>query len=391
MRPTKDKRAGGSKYGTIRYPEDVKHMARRDFSMERYLATRCATMRPLYEFTATDPAEAKDWRIKAVAKLRDLLGEMPDSCQLDAETVESVDMGSYIREKVIFDADSHSSVPGYLLIPKGLEGPAPTLLCPHGHGPGKDPVAGVTTADERYSEEQKRASLEQHNYDYAVQFAKRGYVTFTFDFRCFGERAEVPFSLYGRDICNVQFIRASLLGLNLLSLDIHDSYRALEYLCERPEVDADRIGCVGLSFGGTMTLWTAALDKRIKAAAISGYLCEFESFAVRQGNFCGSQYLPALRRYFDMSDVASLIAPRPLLIESGRFDEGFPIDSANLAYDRLRCAYEAWGKPEMLAHDVFDGGHVFHGAEAYAWFDKWLRDAPQPTNDRCRKHPPAHM
>ncbi len=347
-------------------------MASRKFSIAQYYDDRCAEMEPLFAFDATNEAEARKWRARALAKIRDLLGDVPDAAQLEAETVETVDTGSYVREKVIFDSDPHSSVPAYLLVPKNLTEPAPTVLCLHGHGPGKDVVAGVTSADECCSEEEKQKWIEEHNYDYARQFAERGYVALTFDFRCFGERADTTCALHGRDPCNLHFIRGALLGINLLTLNNHDTLQAVDYLHERPEVDIDRIGCVGLSFGGTMTMWAAAMDKRIKAAVISGYVCEFESFAVRAGNFCGSQLVPALRRYFDVDDICALIAPRPLLVQSGTLDETFPIDSAKRSFDRLKWVYEVWGKPQCIAQDVFDGGHQFHGETAYEWFDEWL-------------------
>ncbi|MDH7601893.1 MAG: alpha/beta hydrolase family protein [Armatimonadota bacterium] len=342
------------------------------FSTTDYFNARCQSMKPLCAFDASNEHEARAWRTKAVAKVRDLLGEMPEWTPLQAEVLESVDKGDYVRQKIVFDSDPLSSVPGYLLIPKNLQRPSRALLCLHGHGPGCCAVAGVVEPRPDYSSEQVQQSIEQHNYDYAVQFAKRGYVTLTFDYRCFGERREAGFSLYGRDLCNVHFIRGSVLGINLLALNIHDTCRALDYLCERPEVDPERIGCVGLSFGGTMTLWTAALDKRIKAAVVSGYLSELEVFAVNKGNFCGSQFVPALRRYFDLADIAAMIAPRPLLIESGLNDSGFPIDASRRAFARVQKAYRVYGVPERVEHDVFDGGHQFHGEVAYEWFDKWL-------------------
>ena len=344
-------------------------MAGRKFSNMDYFNAHCAEMQPLYAFDAANEAQAKLWRIKALAKLRDLLGEVPDPVPLEAEIVESVDMGGYVREKVVFDADAHSSVPGYIQIPKELTGPTRALLCLHGHGPGKDPVVGITTPRGNLSQEDMERIIAQHNYDYARQFVERGYITFTFDFRCFGERGD---TLHGADPCNIHFIRGALLGINLLTLDIADTHRAVDYLLTRPEVDPTRIGSVGLSFGGTMTLWAAALDKRIHAACISCYLNEYESYAVRTGNFCGSQFVPALRRYFDVSDIACLIAPRPLLIESGVLDEGFPIEASKRAYEQVKQAYEVRGKPECLAQDVFEGGHQFSGRMAFDWFDRWL-------------------
>ena len=343
-------------------------MAGRKFSMMDYFNSRCAQMQPLFGFEATDEAGAKLWRVKALAKLRDLLGELPEPIPLSAETIEVVDMGSYVREKVVFDADPHSSIPGYILIPKALKGPGPAILCLHGHGPGKDPVVGITEPRTGYTREAMESCIQQHNYDYARQFVERGYVTFTFDFRCFGERAHTSFDLFGRDPCNVHFIRGSLLGINLLSMAIADTFRAVDYMLTRPEIDHARIGCLGLSFGGTMTMWAAALDKRIRAACISCYLSEFEAFAVQNGNFCGSQFIPALRRYFEVSDIASLIAPRPLLIENGIYDDGFPIEASRRAYERLQEAYAAWGVPDHLAQDLFEGGHQFSGARAFDFF-----------------------
>lgn len=347
-------------------------MAGRKFSMMDYLNARCASMQPLFGFDAQDEREAKLWRVKALAKMRDLLGEMPEAVPLAPDIVESVDMGNYVREKVIFDADSWSSIPGYVLIPKRLTGPAPTLLCLHGHGPGKDPVAGVTTPRPGLPQKAMEDAIRRQNSDYGRQFAERGYVTFAFDFRCFGERGHVSPDLHGRDSCDVHFIRGIMLGINLLALHLADIARSIDYLQTRPEVDRDRIGCMGLSLGGAMTLFATAVDKRIRAACVSGYLNEYEACAVQMADICGSQVLPMLRRYFDISDIASAIAPKPLLIESGARDASLPLDSSKRAFECVKRAYLAWGKPERLAQDIFDGGNRFSGAKAFDWFARWL-------------------
>jgi len=239
------------------------------------------------------------------------------------------------------------------------------MLCLHGHGNGKDDVVGVTHGDEN-----RERHIRALNYDYAHQFAERGYLALTFDYRCFGERSE---AYPGRDQCNVHFIRGSIHGINLLTLHIHDTKRALDYLISRPEVDEQRIGCVGLSFGGTMTMWISALDKRIRAACISCYLSEFRTFAVEKGNFCGSQFVPGLYKYFDIADIAALIAPAPLLIESGKQDPGFPFESSSRAFHRLEKVYEVLGERDRLEWDAFDGQHEFSGRKAFAFFDKWLK------------------
>ena len=146
-----------------------------------------------------------------------------------------------------------------------------------------------------------------------------------------------------RDACNVFFIKGMLMGVNLLALNVWDALRSIEYLQLRPEVDPGRIGCVGLSYGGTMTLYTAALDERVKCAVVSGYLNSFEAYAVGRGNTCGAQTPHGLLEYGESSDVGCLIAPRPLLIESGVADDGFPIEASREAAAAVRRAYDVAG------------------------------------------------
>jgi dienelactone hydrolase len=338
-----------------------------------YFDARCSNLEPLFAFSGTNLAEARQWRVRAQAKVRDLLGEIPESVALEAETLESVDHESYIREKIVFDSDAHSSVPGYVLVPKGLTGPAPAIVCLHGHGPGKDVVAGVTEPDSRHTRENKLLCIQQQNCDYARQFAQLGYVTIAIDFRCFGERTEDETCVQGIDACNAQFIRGCFLGLYTLTLNLHDVVRTIDYLQTRPEVDVERIGCVGTGLGGMMTLWTASMDKRVKAAVASGCFYEFTDGSAQRTSICGSQVLPNLCRYFDVSDIAALIAPRALLIQSGAHDEACPVESAKRAMGRLRAAYAAWEHPRAVGHDVFAGGSEFHSETAFAWMEKWLR------------------
>ncbi|MBS7609380.1 alpha/beta hydrolase [Candidatus Bathyarchaeota archaeon] len=123
---------------------------------------------------------------------------------------------------------------------------------------------------------------------------------------------------------------------------------------------------------GEPTLFTAALDETIKVAVVSCYLNSFKAFALDLGNFCGSQIIPRLLRYGEMWDCAGLIAPRPLLIESGIRDGGFPMEAAHKAFSKLKEIYGVLGVPERCEMDEFEGGHQFSGRKAFAWFDRWL-------------------
>ena len=342
----------------------------RNLSVGEYFRRRYARAPRSLSFDAATPEEMEEWRTAFAAKLRECLGPFPDSCFMDPEVIESVDTGPYRREKVLFNSEPDMAVVAYVFVPNDIgpgERRAGILAC-HGHGNGKDDLANID-----HGERLRRDKIAALNYDYAHRLALRGYVVVAPDWRAFGER-----SLGGgfgqRDACNVFFIKGMLMGVNLLALNVWDALRSIEYLQLRPEVDPARIGCVGLSYGGTMTLYAAALDERVKCAVVSGYLNTFEAYAVGFGNTCGAQTPHGLLEYGEASDIGCLIAPRPLLIESGIQDDGFPIDASRQAAAAVRRAYDVAGASDRFDVDEFDGGHQWSGRKAYDWLDKWLRE-----------------
>ena len=121
-----------------------------------------------------------------------------------------------------------------------------------------------------------------------------------------------------------------------------------------------------------MTTFAAAADKRIKAADISGYVNSWEGFAIERGNFCGSQMLPNIFRFLDVDDIAGLIAPRPLLIEMGIYDDCMFIQDLLKGYEGVEEIYKAAGAEDKLWKDVGPYGHAFLGNKAFDFFKKNL-------------------
>ena len=78
-----------------------------------------------------------------------------------------------------------------------------------------------------------------------------------------------------------------LLGKVLMAENLRDCLWAVELLASHPRVDAKRLGCVGLSYGGRMTMLTTALEPRLKAAVISGALNVMQDASV-----CGMVAVP---------------------------------------------------------------------------------------------------
>jgi dienelactone hydrolase len=240
------------------------------------------------------------------------------------------------------------------------------VLALHGHGPhGHDPVAG---RDDRPG---VADAIKQCNYDYGRQLVRRGYVVAVPCLSPFGRRLGDP-AVYGKqDPCAVTFVRLQLLGKVLMAENLRDCLWALELLARHKQVDGERLACVGLSYGGRMTMLTTALEPRVRAAVVSGALNVMqERIGTRYG--CGAQVIPGLLQYGDVPEVGALIAPRPCVWEVGSRDGLIAPKWADKALERLRRAYRALGAAESLQVDRFDGGHEWSGQVAYPCLEKVL-------------------
>jgi dienelactone hydrolase len=161
-----------------------------------------------------------------------------------------------------------------------------------------------------------------------------------------------------------------------------DLMRLLDYVATRPECDPERVGSAGLSGGGLQTLWLSVLDERVRCAVISGYFYGYKDALLKLSNNCSCNYVPGLWELADMGDLGALIAPRPLLIETGTLD---PLNGergvANVTEQVAITAqaYELFGARERLAHATFEGEHMWHGAQAVPWLVRWLTEAITPS------------
>jgi len=327
-------------------------------------------VKPSLTFKGKDANDVDIWKKKLIRKVKQLLGEFPRPAELSPELLSVEETEKFTREKWLIQTEQDCWMPVYLLVPKERKGKLPAIVCCHGHGTyGKDPVAGV-----HFNNPEIQNTIRRHNYDYGRQMAEEGYVTICPDWRSFGERVgynDNPFG--GRDKCNIHFLQHLILGRTLLGANIFDGMRAIDFLLTKDFVDPERIGCMGLSQGGTMTTYLTLLDERISCADIICYATSTLHYAIHRPNFCGSQLVPFLYRYADVGDVMAAICPRPLLIESGASDTCFSLDSAKVAHEKIRRVYEAAGATDRLWIEIFPGEHAFSGRKAFAFFEIFLK------------------
>ena len=270
-------------------------------------------------------------------------------------------------EKFVIDVEEGLAMPGYLLLPKDLKKgeKRPAILVCHGHCPGaKAGPAGFVAEPHKETDE------------YARLMTKQGYITAIIDSRGFGETA-LPIKTHDEETrCNYLYLLYAMLGYQLLTLNLHDQLQTLDYLLARKEVDSERVGVLGRSYGGTKSQYVGVYDQRVKATAIVCYLCMTLEYTFEDvNNNCGAQFVPGLYQYGDVATVAGLIAPRPLLVQSGFADWCFAIDSTVKAHEELRAIYKAAGAEDQLTIDVFAGNHDFNPPTAYEFFDKCLGPA----------------
>ena len=217
-------------------------------------------------------------------------------------------------------------------MPKDLKGKTPAVICLHGHS-GIYPYI-------REGNEAERKKCEAHELDYACYMAEHGYITLAAVQRGWNEtRNETPHS------CHRVTMDAFLIGMTPVGLRTWDAMRLLDFLETREEVDGERIGAAGLSGGGTTTLFFAARDERVKVALVAGYFCTFRD-SIYEIHHCICNCVPHIMEWGEMSDVAALIAPRPMLAISGDKDRIFPIEATKRAYAQLAKTYEVLGASE---------------------------------------------
>jgi dienelactone hydrolase len=319
------------------------------------------------QFRGETADDARKWQVEFSAKLRALLGDSSPPKNWETVTERTVELDDHRREELVLKADGLPPLPLYLLLPnEKAKGKRAGVLALHGHGKyGYDPVAG---RDDRPG---VAAAIRSSKYDYGRQLARRGYVVAVPCFTPFGRRLGNPDDYQKQDACGITFLRLQLFGKLLMAENLRDARWALELLSRRAEVDAKRLGCVGLSLGGRMTMLTAAVEPRIRVAVISGALNVMQE---RVGKLysCGAQVIPGLLQYGDVPEIGSLIAPRPCVWEVGARDGLIDRKFAEEALARMTRAYKALGAEKELHVDRFDGGHEWSGQLAYPLLEKVL-------------------
>ena len=319
-------------------------------------------------FRARNRKQAEVWQKKLRARLAELLGLGPlAKAPLKPQTLEVRDFPGYRREKLVFESQPGLHVLAYLLTPAQASPPFPAVVCVPGHGRGVDDIVGI--------DDKGRARTDKGGYqhDFAIQAVEQGLAAVAIEPIAFGCRRDPAAKKkgLGTSACQPVAGAALLLGQTMIAWRVRDVMRTLDWMETRKELDAARVGCMGISGGGTCTLFAAALEPRIRAAMVSGYLCTFRDSIFSLAH-CMDNYVPGILNWAEMYDVAGLIAPRALFAESGLRDDIFPIQAFRSSFARVQKVYEVFGAAGRLDHETFNAAHSFHGAKGIPFLKQHL-------------------
>lgn len=343
----------------------------RNLDPRQFYEATAAQHTPALTFDPDHGTAFQAWKQQTLPRVLETLGDTPAAVDPRPELLVEWQEDGLTKQRWAIDVQPHLSAIVLIYRPSDLtEGERrPALLCCHGHGDfGKDTVMGLGINDA-----QRLEIATQHNH-YGLKMAQKGFVTYSLDWIGFGERnAQRKPSFYdgyyGRDICNVNQICATLLGRSVLGSNIHDAKAATDLVCRQPYVDADRLGVIGLSYGGTMSTWMMLADERFLASSVCCYTGPFHAIGYERYDICGSQITNGLFKLVDVADLQGLIAPRPLLLEVALHDRVFQIDPILQQHlPQLQRIYNAADAADRLTVDLFEGDHRWHGQHTDTFF-----------------------
>jgi pimeloyl-ACP methyl ester carboxylesterase len=276
------------------------------------------------------------------SKLYSQLGELPERERaISSRVLKSADCGDYLLETLVLDLNGIEEVPAYFAKPKTGGGRRPTVLFNHSHGGHY----------ELGKEELIRGVRCLQDPPYAAELTRLGCNVLCVDHWCFGERSGMKES--------ETFKEMLWNGQVLWGMMVYDSLRAVDYLVSREDVDADRLGTLGISMGSTMAWWLAALDTRVKVCVDICCLTEFQALVKQRGlDYHGVYYyVPGLLKRFTTAGINALIAPRPHLSLAGLYDVLTPPEGLDMIDAELQTVYAQAGAPDNWRLSRHRTGH----------------------------------
>lgn len=358
---------------------------------------------PAYSFRRNEWQNLESWRKSAKQRLTERLA-IPDIGTKPKVTVKKqYAYGGLHIEELSWQLPYGRPTEAILLKPLQAKGKLPGILAFHDHGGNK--YFGIRKIT-RISDNQ-HPLMDEHvkkyygNLAWANEIAKRGYVVLVSDAFAFGSRRvmfqDVPvpqrsglndddpenpvnIQAYNEWAGDHEHVMAKSLfcaGTTWPGVFFAEDRNALDVLCARPDVDANRIGCGGLSGGGLRTVLMGGLDDRIKCAVDVGFMTTWEDLMMNKSyTHTWMTYVPLLPNELDFPEILGLRVPLPTLVLNDSEDQLYTLTGMNRAEKILGEVYKKAKAEDRFKCSYYPGPHKFEPdmqQEAFTWFDRWLK------------------
>lgn len=343
------------------------------------------------------------WRPVARARFHELLLGPPAAPTPIPVVQHHIDFDGLSIEHLQWQLPYGPPTEALLLKPANSTGKLPGVIGLHDHGGNK--YFGLRKIT-RISKDPHPLMTEHQRVFYsglawANELARRGYVVLVHDTFTFGSRrmrlGDLPGvireNLVEHDPESNEEIQKynafcgpyeSLVAKSLFSAGmtwpgvfVADDRSALDYLASRPDVDATRLGCAGLSGGGLRTVMLAGADERIRCACCAGMMTTWADYLLNKAHthtwMC---YVPGMPRDLDYPEILGLCAPNAVMVLNNRQDSLFTLSEMERADRMLRDVYRKAGAADRYKCNFYDGPHKFDAAmqkDAFGWLDRWLK------------------
>lgn len=303
------------------------------------------------------------WKIKARAKLYDLLGMdkfEKVNPNTEIEYTNKIEGGTEIR--FTFESEKGYRVPCHLLIPDNVKNP-PVMICLQGHSKGMH----ISLGRPKYEGDEKTI---QGDRDFAIRALKEGFASIAMEQRNFGECGGTE----DGPQCLESSMTALIMGKTTIGERLWDVSRLIDVLETEfsDKVDIDKICCMGNSGGGTATAYISAMEDRVKLAVSSCAMCTYKD-SIGAMYHCTCNYIPNIANYFEMSDLMAMAYPKYFVQVSGIEDNIFPLSGAEEVFYKGLEAYKNNGCEDRCSLVKGNGGHRFYSDDAWPVIKSYIK------------------
>ena len=295
----------------------------------------------------------EEWQVAAHEKLTELLGLPLEGCDSNFTITKEEEFEKYRQISFEYQSEPGYYVPCALLVPKGATRPIAGVICLQGHSTGAHISMGVA----KFPGDDNTIAGGR---DFAVRAVEEGFCAIAMEQRYMGVKGQTA---EGKPSCLISntAMGSLLIGRTAIGERVWDVQRLIDVIEEHLSnyIDTEKIICMGNSGGGTTTFYASCLDKRISMSIPSCAVCTYDD-SIMAMKHCPCNFIPNIRKYFNMGDLGCLIAPRPLIVVCGIEDNIFPLHGVEASFEVIQKAYRNIGK-EHLCHLVKgNGGHQFY-------------------------------